>query len=634
VCGIYGFKISPIAESQNEADQLADSLEEHLAHRGPDSKGHKILQNFFVLGHTRLAFNDLSDAGNQPMYDYSGRFCIVMNGEIYNFKELRSELLSIGLIFNGTSDTEVVVKGFAIFGTNFLLRLRGMFAIAIFDNQKNQMTLCRDYFGEKPLWYTNRNIFGFASEYSIVEKLLETRTLSRNDCLTFLEFGYLNTVRLNQGPIKSVMPGSIVQIDLLSLEETLTSRTVTTKRTFEPMKSEDWKEYVERVDFVLNENVRKIVDSSDVEIGILLSGGVDSNLVASYLSKLRPKSKAFTLIFQGQNQAKVSQEEITENWGLDLHELVFSSDFELIKETISKMPLPLADSSALAQYQICKFASNFVKSCITGDGADELFAGYETYQASLLVSKIPRIARKSLSKLSLFGKHIILFELLNFHKNRNALTIQEKLFRLVRFIDENPLHSHYNWRRIFEPKELIELSEVDEIELIFDAQIPDYLETALDSNSFQSLDLENWLVDDILLKTDSMSMANSLELRTPFLSQEILELAFSLNTKDRLDFRFRKKVLYELLKSKAPERAVSHRKIGFGIPLLSIVQTNISEIREIVLQSNLWKEKGVNSLIKAPKNSVEARKIYTIFVISYWFSEIYRNKQILKEEKK
>jgi len=113
VCGIYGFKISPIAESQNEADQLADSLEEHLAHRGPDSKGHKILQNFFVLGHTRLAFNDLSDAGNQPMYDYSGRFCIVMNGEIYNFKELRSELLSIGLIFNGTSDTEVVVKGFA-----------------------------------------------------------------------------------------------------------------------------------------------------------------------------------------------------------------------------------------------------------------------------------------------------------------------------------------------------------------------------------------------------------------------------------------------------------------------------------------------------------------------------------------
>lgn len=634
MCGIYGFKISPIIESQFEAHQLADSLEESLVHRGPDSKGHMILQNFLVLGHTRLAFNDLSDTGSQPMTDSSGRFCIVMNGEVYNFKELRTELSRIGVTFNGTSDTEVVVNGFAIFGKDFLLRLRGMFAVAIFDSQRRQITLYRDFFGEKPLWYSNENIFGFASEYSVVEKLLDTRTLSKLDCLSFLEFGYLTTLRLSKGPIKSVMPGSIVQIDLDNQEEKVTSRIICTQKTVKPMKSEEWREYVEKLDYVLNENVRKIVDSSDVEIGILLSGGVDSNLVASYMSKLRPHSKAFTLAFEEENNVKPSRRKLTENWDLDFHEFVFSTDFELIKEAISKMPLPLADSSALAQYQISRFASNFVKSCITGDGADELFAGYETYQASLLMSKIPRIARKSLSKISRVGKYVAFLELFNFRKHKNALTIQEKLFRLVRFVDENLLLSHYNWRRIFELEELIELSSEDQVKFNIGSQVPAYHKTPLDSNAFQMLDLENWLVDDILLKTDSMSMANSLELRTPFLSEEILELAFSLNIKDRVDLRFRKKVLYELLKSKVPERTISQRKIGFGVPLLSIVQLNISEIRDIVLQSNLWEKKGLERLIHAPKNSVEARKVYTIFVISYWYSEIYRNRQILKEESK
>lgn len=623
MCGIYGFNLDFFKKDPAQVELLAKSLNEKLKHRGPDSYGFLHLGNNFLLGNTRLALNDLSDLGKQPILDSSGRYAIVLNGEIYNFHELRNELVERGVLFGGNSDTEVVVKGFAIDGDAFLRKLRGMFSLAIFDQLTFRLTLMRDYFGEKPLWYTVNGVVAFASEYMLVELILKYRSINRPTLSTFLEFGYFQAPTLSEGVIKSVAPGSIVEIDT-----TVNEICKETKRddfnTLPQLKLGTWKEKVDALDFLLKRKVEEILNCSDVEIGILLSEGIDSNLVASYVSALKPNSKAFTLVFANDTTKQQKyRESLFRNWKIDLYEVKFSTDFELVKETIRRMPLPIADSSALAQFQICRFAGSFVKACISGDGADEMFAGYETYQASLLLGKLPVPFRKLLSKLSIFAESVSNTENYFSQSFTSPLTSQEKLARFLKYASSDLRKSHSNWRRIFDEIEIRSLSSSEILRSRSHSQNKEPRMSESILNNLQEFDVENWLTGDVLFKTDAMSMASSLELRTPFLSQELWTFAKQLDDRDKATIFSRKRILYELLNRKVADTSLSRKKIGFGVPLSEIISENLEEIKTCIVESNLWEEKSILELLTRHRTTYECRKIYTLFVLSFWFTQVY-----------
>jgi asparagine synthase (glutamine-hydrolysing) len=582
VCGIAGF-IGDFGGPDRPA--ALTRMTATLVHRGPDGAG-AWLDDHAALGHRRLAIIDLTEGGAQPMIGASGAV-ITFNGEIYNYQELRADLEAVGERFHSDSDTEVLLRLFEREGERCLDRLVGMFAFAIWDQRRGKLFIARDRMGKKPFAYLHDgHRFAFASEIKALLTLPEVVSRAEIDPLAlsdFLSLGYILTPKTAFKNIRRLPAAHCGWFDPHT-------RTLTT--------SEYW-----RLDhFVLADRIahdgrareafRAALDDavrlrlrSDVPVGIFLSGGMDSSTVAALAREhTHGEVKAFCVGFaEASYDESPHAQRVADHLGIPLTVLTNPiPDAELVATLMAFTDEPFADTSILPTYLLNVSARRHVTVALTGDGADEILAGYPTYRANQyhrLAQKLPRPALQSLSRVA---HHVL--------KPRYRKVGWD--FKIRKFLsghDLSPQRAHYSWREIFPDHDKRRLMSPDLLRACGDYDPFDSFAAAFDrvkGASFldQSLyvDVKTWLQDDILVKADRMSMAASLEVRSPFMDHRVVELAAQLAPSAKMDARRQKVILKEIMAPHLPPAIIGRGKAGFGAPTRALGCTHLDNAPALV----------------------------------------------------
>ena len=613
MCGIAGLYNKNL--DKNELKQQLYKMTFSLRHRGPDYSDIWISEKkSFGFGHTRLSILDLSSAGNQPMKSESGRYVICYNGEVYNHNVLRRELNNYS--FNGTSDTETLLAYFEKFGVEESLNiLDGMFAIAVFDKKLDILYLARDKFGEKPIYYTNleKSFFCFASELKAITKVADEKyEIDHNSVLSFFKYNYISNNNSIYKKIKKIPPGAIAKINLQTLKINI-SLYWKKRRSQKNMIKKNFNEeyYINKTHDLLTASIEKRL-ISDVPIGCFLSGGVDSSLVASIITKkLNKKLSTFSIGFRNFDfDESVHAKKIAEYLGTD-HTEYFLSKKEIIETANNLWKIydePFADSSQIPTTILSKLTKQKVTVCLTGDGADEIFCGYDRYKYSLILYKLLRLAPKSLRRW-LYNLNsadesnfISLFQfLLKFTKIKNTNNKINKLLKIVNFKKFEDIYYDLITNEInpyfFLNREIFSKQKYNEISF----ENNDFLDNMM------NFDLDEYLPNDILTKVDRASMHSSLEARTPFLNNEIVEFGITIPNKIMHKNSINKYILKKILSSYLPEKLFSRPKMGFGVPLNYWLKNELKDWSNDLL--------SIENLNKNPfLESSSVKKIYFEFL--------------------
>jgi len=560
MCGIAG--IFDTAGMDFESSKMSvESAIEEIKHRGPDEKG------FFsginsTLGMCRLSIIDVA-GGQQPNYGTQGRVVSVFNGEIYNFKDLRAELISKGYPLKGVGDSECIPFLYEEYGEDFPNRLQGMFAIALWDHTKNRGILVRDRFGKKPLWfYREKTRISFASEIKGLLKLGAPRSIDTARIPEFLQFGYINAPRSIFRDIQQVRPGTVTILESGTLKEL---------RYWQPRISDTSRLTFYEAKIETHSLIRDAVKTrlvSERPIGAFLSGGIDSSLVTALMSKeFGADTHTFSIGFENPDfdESRYASA-IATHLGTRHHEKIVRPDPTLILERLAKvLDHPFADSSIIPTFLLSEFARSEVVVALGGDGGDEAFGGYARYRVSRALNKINFLL--ALSPAPLLSKYV--------SKNRRL----EKLFRHARYSTK--------FKRYLGLQSLIQESELKEIltkELQGLEQELDLLELWMASESqsqlrnMQRFDLSTYLPGDLMFKADMASMASSLELRSPLLDYRVVEFGLSLPDEFRIYKGVSKRILREILYEYIPRELVDRPKMGFGIPQAEWLRGELSDL--------------------------------------------------------
>ena len=607
MCGFCGFT----GKVENK-EQVIENMMEKIIYRGPDSKGTHV-DDDIALGFRRLSIIDLAD-GTQPIYNEDETKVIVFNGEVYNYKEIREDLVKKGHIFRTKTDTEVILHGYEEYGPEVLNKFRGMFSIAIWDLVSKELFIARDFFGIKPMYYTQvGNDLVFGSEIKCilthpnVKKELNIHALQ--NYLSF-QYGVPNDTFFEN--IYCLQPGHYLKFKDGKLEIT---------RYWKPeFKIDDTWEYdklVEEIDKTFKDSVEahKI---SDVEVGCFLSSGVDSSYVATQFKG----QKSFTVGFNYNKYNEIDYaKELAEEIGQDHYfKKITDDEFWNIVPTVQYyMDQPHADPSCVALYYVCNIASEHVKVVLSGEGADELFGGYRIYHEpySLRYSKLlPRFMWKGIAgvlnaiPMNFPGKS---------YANRASKTLEE------RFIGNANLFSDKEKMKI--------LKNTDGMKKTSEITKPFYDDTKGmdDVTRMQYIDINLWMIGDILLKADRMSMANSLELRVPFLDKEVWNLARTIPSKFKVTKDGRTKVaMREAALKNMPEKVAHRKKLGFPVPTREwLKQEKYYNIVRKEFESDTAKKYFVTEeLIKLLDEHFNlkkdnSRKIWTIYVFLIWYKQFF-----------
>lgn len=570
MCGIVG-----MASRTGVVDpERLRAMSATLVHRGPDSDG-ELLDGPVGLAARRLSIIDL-EGGDQPIANEDGTAHVVQNGEIYNFRELRAELEQAGHRFSTRSDTEVLVHLYEELGEGFAERLRGMFAVAIWDSRRRRLVVARDRFGIKPLYYRDKSgELMFASEL----RALPRGEVDPEALEAFLAF---NSV---PAPF-SIFAGThkLPAGHLLVWQHGKTRVERYARPVPGEVRDEDSVELAEELRARLRDSVRAHL-IADVPVGVLLSGGVDSSLLAALAAQESGDAvHTFSIGFEERSFNELDDaRSVASMYGTRHEELTLRPDAALLLPRLAEtFDEPFADSSALPTYLVSELAARHVKVALSGEGGDELFGGYYTYAADLLALRVGRFApgvRPLVERLP--------------SSSRRA-SFDYKAKRFVRGAALPPLERHHAWKEIFSPDLRAELTgrrpgfdPVDLLRVRFGETEGAELLTRL-----QDVDLGTYLVDDLLVKTDRASMAHSLEARVPYLDPVVAGLAQSLPT--RLKVRgLRKKVL--LRKAAAPllpRRIVYGRKRGFSIPAAAWLRGELEPFARDVLAPDTLRRQG------------------------------------------
>jgi asparagine synthase (glutamine-hydrolysing) len=532
-----------------------------MTHRGPDDRGTWWSEDNCVgLGHRRLSIIDLSTSGKQPMENFSRNFVIVFNGEIYNYKELRNFLIKKGYYFNSFTDTEVILNAYQEWGTECLTKLTGMFAFTIYDKKKQILFCARDRVGEKPFFYSlqEKNFF-FSSELKVFLKSSyfsnKINPLSM-DC--YLAYGYIPGDLCIADKFKKLPAAHALIFDIKKNSLNIWKYWELSKFQILENTSFDKEDLLIKFQTVLEEVVKKQM-VADVPIGVLLSGGVDSSLIATIAAQNTNKLKTFTVgfsQFKEYDERKFAR--IVANFLGSDHVEIEAGDINLniIKKLSCQFDEPIADSSMIPTFLVSKEVKKYCTVALGGDGADELFGGYEHYDRLLWLNSYSKYLPKKIKKIiaSAAKKYMPIG-----FKGRNWL---QSL--MTDFKKELPLIANFFDTNI--RSELVKkLNLTINAENIWKERVPSNLDLI---QRLTRMDFENYLTEDILVKVDRSSMLNSLEIRSPFLDQRIVEFAFAQvpgylkTTKSQ-----RKIFLKELAKKILPKELDLNRKQGFSVPL-------------------------------------------------------------------
>lgn len=543
MCGIAGF----MGQVENRADVIRN-MTEVITHRGPDSDGFYTDDNI-SMGFRRLSIIDLG-AGHQPIYNEDKSLVLTFNGEIYNYKDLRKELIAKGHKFYTDTDSEVLVHGFEEWKEDMLPKLRGMFGFAIYNTKDNSLFIARDFFGIKPMHYTQiGNDFVYASEIkSILEYPKFEKKFNRKALDSYLSFQYAVPPETFFEGVYCLMPGHYLWYKDGEVETTRYF-----EARFNPDEEMTEEEAVDKIEKVFENsvNAHKI---ADVEVGCFLSSGVDSSYVSTYFAD----QKTFTVGFDfGEKYNEISwAKNLSEKIGVEHHTHLISSEefWDAVPTVQYHMDQPLADPSCIALYFVSRLASHYVKVVLSGEGADELFGGYTCYNDprvfKVYQTIVPHCIRKAIRAIC---------------KRLPDIKGRDYLIRACDKLEERYIGNAF----MYDYKQKQELLKDPSI-----ATRPQDLTRKYyyrcrkydDVTKMQYLDINMWMVGDILLKADRMSMANSLELRVPFLDKEVFKVASSLPTRLRCNKHNTKYAMRKAAVRHMPEATAEKEKLGFPVP--------------------------------------------------------------------
>ena len=619
MCGIVGF-----TNKINDSDAVLGKMMDRIRHRGPDAEG-KYIDKDIALGHRRLSIIDISSQGDQPIFNEDGSLVIVFNGEIYNYKEIREKLVSAGHTFKTNTDTEVLIHGYEEYGEKLLDKLRGMFSFVIWDKNKKELFGARDFFGIKPMYYALMGkTFMFGSEIKSFlphpEFKKELNTAALENYLTFQyspasETFFKNVYKLPPAHYFKFKDGKMSITRYWDVH-------------FEADEGPSLKEWVNKISDTFHNSVEahKI---ADVEVGSFLSSGVDS----SYVAAVADVDKTFTVGFGTDEKyneigwAKNFSKAIgKENTSKVISPEDYWNSLSMIQYHMDE---PLADPSAVALYFVCNIASEKLKVVLSGEGADEIFGGYNVYSDpdGTLYDKLPRLVRRGIGNIAakLPAKRGVNF-----------------FVRKGRDVEERFIGNAY----MFTPEQRREL-----LKITTSAPEPTELTRPFyknvkgkdDVTKMQYLDLHMWMAGDILLKADKMSMANSLELRVPFLDKEIMAMAEKIPTKYRVthdkgtdETKYITKYAMRLAAKKdTPKqtaKTAAKKKLGFPVP----IRVWLKEDKYYnIVRSSFESESAKMFFNTAPLirllndhrdgKADNSRKIWTVFIFLVWYKVYFEN---------
>jgi asparagine synthase (glutamine-hydrolysing) len=574
MCGICG-----VVSANGSVDpERVARMSATLVHRGPDSAG-EYSDGAVALAARRLSIIDL-ETGDQPIANEDGSLHVVQNGEIYNYRELRHELERAGHRFRTHGDTEVLLHLYEEHGDGFAERLRGMFAVALWDGRRRRLVLARDRFGIKPLYYRDRGgELAFASEL----RALPSGELDHDAIEAFLAFNSIPAPLTIFREIRKLPAGHILSWENGAVRLERFARPA--PAPVEELRSDDEAELVEELRSRIRDSVRAHL-VSDVPVGVLLSGGVDSALLAALAAEESGEAlRTFSIGFEERSFDELADaRRVAERYGTRHRELVLRPDAALLLPLLAEaFDEPFADSSALPTYLVSRLAAEDVKVALSGEGGDELFGGYYTYAADLLAQRVGGIARVVRP----------LVERLPSSTARASFDYRAK--RFVRAAHLPPLERHHGWKEIFSDDARAELtggrSAFDPVDLLRAR----YEETngADELARLQDVDLGTYLVDDLLVKTDRASMAHSLEARVPYLDTVVTNLALALPARHKVRGLAKKVLLRKAAEPLLPREIVHGRKRGFSIPAAAWLRGELEPFARETLSAETLKRQGV-----------------------------------------
>jgi asparagine synthase (glutamine-hydrolysing) len=580
MCGIAGFLTGASNDLSRELAEVSSAMNVSLQHRGPDDHGVWIDEDAGVaLAHRRLSILDLSPAGHQPMISADGRFVIVYNGEVYSYQPIAAELAGSGHTFRGHSDTEVIVNSFAVNGIEpTLKRMIGMFAIALWDRRDRTLTLVRDRLGIKPLyWAKFGKLFLFGSELKALRAHPGwTVEINRNAVAAYMRHNYIPAPHTIYQGVYKLEPGTILTLPWQGEPQTSRfwdARTVAHNGMLYPLDGGD-AELTEQLEGLLQDAVsRRMI--ADVPLGAFLSGGVDSSTVVTMMQQARlGKVRTFSIGFDlpGYNEAPHAAA-VAHHLGTDHTELTVTSDQAL--DVIPRLPEfydePFADSSQIPTYLVSAMTRKYVTVALSGDGGDELFAGYNRYQLTQrfwqALSLMPRALRHAAAATvtAVRPDHWTSLAATLLPSRLRPPQAGDKLYKAAAVLNLDSVNALY--RRLvshWEPAEIV-LQAQEPPSIIDDKKISQEFPDLL--SRMQFLDLVTYLPDDILTKVDRASMAVALEARVPLLDHRVVEFSWRLPRNAKVRNHTTKWILRQVLYRHVPRTLIERPKMGFGIPL-------------------------------------------------------------------
>ncbi len=543
MCGFCGFT-GEVINRNDVLQHMADTI----THRGPDSQG-EYVDDTLAMAFRRLSIIDL-EGGSQPIENEDGSKVLMFNGEIYNYRQLREELLAAGHTFKTQTDSEVLLHGYEQWGADLLPRLRGMFAFAVWDKAEKELFLARDFFGIKPMHYTllSDGRLIFASEIKCILQHPDfVKRFNEGALDNYLSFQYSLPRETFFQDLFCLQPGHYLRYRDGKVEEIRYWEAI-----FNPDESMTMDQAVDAIDAVFTDSV-EAHRISDVEVGCFLSGGVDSCFVASYFGG----QKAFTVGFDnGQHYNETAfAADLAKAVGIEHHSHIISEEeyWEALPKVQYMLDQPLADPSCVALYFVSKLAAEKVKVVLSGEGADELFGGYRIYHEPTSLSgyqKLPRWLRKGLAA---FVKAV------PFDFKGKSFVI-----RGSKSLEERFIGNAYMFSKAEKAKLLKSTPPTDPAE--HTKEWYDRCGDWDDVTRMQYLDINRWMVGDILLKADRMSMAHSLELRVPFLDKEVFRVASTIPAKLRIGGGTTKHALRLAAARHMPKQDTQRPKLGFPVP--------------------------------------------------------------------
>ena len=612
MCGFVGF-----TNTKDNSNRIIEDMMDKIRHRGPDSGG-KYTDEDIALGFRRLSIIDITESGDQPIYNEDRSKVLLFNGEIYNFKSIREELVAKGHIFTTKTDSEVLLHGYEEYGEKLLDKLRGMFAFVIWDTKTKELFGARDFFGIKPLYYAVMgDTFMFGSE---IKAFLAHPDFKKELNETALE----NYLTFQYSPTNETFFKNVYKLPAAHCFKYKNGK-LDVKRywdiSFNADEKPDMDEWVNRISDTFKNSVEahKI---ADVEVGSFLSSGVDSSYVASVANV----DKTFTVGF-GEDE-KYNEigwaKEFSQYIGKENISKVISPEeyWDNIKRIQYHMDEPLADPSCIALYFVCNKASEYVKVVLSGEGADEIFGGYNVYKEPLgshAYKSLPRFIRRGIGSVA---SHLPQKRGVNF------------LVRNGKDLEERFIGNAY----MFTPKDrkkLLKIKTNAPDPTVITAPFYDKVKDKDQITKMQYLDLHLWMTGDILLKADKMSMANSLELRVPFLDKKIMELAEQIPWRYRVSTENTKLAMRQAALRAAPPKTANKKKLGFPVPIRVWLKEDkyYGIVKDSFTSPAAEKFFNTDLLVKLLDEHREgkydnSRKIWTVFIFLQWYAVYFEGASI------